>query len=479
MNEPRPSAVPLWKALAAPWVGIVRPSLAGSWMASASRLGFWSSFAFGTVLLAGVHLFLQLWSASFDVDWSAVTATQPSPHPTFRETPLAQVWREWRLEQGIDPFILVLIIVAACLAVPGAALAWLLLMEVHAGGPIWPSYKRSFRAIVSLVGLLTAGSFVIGSNIVYLQHAQYRRFAAGVIGSRPLIDPNMLSLTAFMVLNALFPVWLVRAVRGARGPEPAPPLPPRCEGCGYDLTHVPDSGLCPECGVEVAGFLTPDGGRNGADYERAWKARYRADPWFRSTLKALFQPSRFYSQLQLRTPEAPSRRFAAAQFAAMTPIAFLWAVLGFLHTFNRFQPRVSLLARIRGLSLDQAAEAVCLSTVITCLFLFGAWALHRLVAAVSYTIWLFQHALVDPRWARKIVAYETSFLWAVGIANGVFVTAVAFSSHWLPAWLRQAMYRALQMAPELAVFWMLNGLLFLAWMWRCRLAMHRIRYSNF
>lgn len=113
MNEPRPSAVPLWKALAAPWVGIVRPSLAGSWMASASRLGFWSSFAFGTVLLAGVHLFLQLWSASFDVDWSAVTATQPSPHPTFRETPLAQVWREWRLEQGIDPFILVLIIVAA------------------------------------------------------------------------------------------------------------------------------------------------------------------------------------------------------------------------------------------------------------------------------------------------------------------------------------------------------------------------------
>lgn len=475
MTEPTTRTVSFGRTLAAPWLGILRPSLAGAWMANGSRAAFSSSFLLGLALLTLLHFGLQLWSQTYQLDWSGVTGGGgAASRPVLHETPLDEAWTRWRKAAGFEPLLAVAVIVIPVVLVSAGVLAWLLLPEVHAGGAIWPSYKRAFCGVAGSVGFLTLGSLLIGSAVNFAQQRHYRQYATAGFSSDRVLDPIMCIVTAMLIAGGIWPFWLARAARGARGSETPAQIPPRCEACGYDLTHVPDSGICPECGVDVTGFLTPQGGRCGTDYENRWGWRHTADPWLRSTFKALFTPSRFYSQLQLRTPEEPARRFAAWHFAAVGCCAFIWSIILSYREITHYRTLA-----ISERFLHVATETLCLSIMVAMLTLVAAWLLHRFVAAVEYTHWLFTGSLADPRWARKIAAYEAVYLWPAGILTGLLITNFKEDLGWIPVrWLRP-LTMFFGMPTEVSAFLLLIGLLALVWMWRYQLAMRRIRYSNF
>jgi hypothetical protein len=81
-------------------------------------------------------------------------------------------------------------------------------------------------------------------------------------------------------------------------PDPAALL---CEKCGYDLTGLPESGNCPECGTPVADSL----GENRAP--PAWEQRPSPATFLSTTAAALFRPRRFYKTFSTRhqTPLQP------------------------------------------------------------------------------------------------------------------------------------------------------------------------------
>ena len=95
-------------------------------------------------------------------------------------------------------------------------------------------------------------------------------------------------------------------------PRVAPVVPAEsdvlCEGCGYTLNGLPQTGRCPECGRAIGDSVDPNH-RTQTSWERASTGWFK--PFVQTSFEALFRPTRFFRSLQTRAPSDRSGSFAA------------------------------------------------------------------------------------------------------------------------------------------------------------------------
>jgi hypothetical protein len=365
--------------------------------------------------------------------------------------PLSSVWTEWRLADGIGPPVTILLM-TLCLTPPLAALgAGLHVCTVHRRGRLGPSLLRAFAAIVAASGPLIALGVLAGTGgvVAYelIDPLSYGALQWGVPGE---------ILVWFCVVGplALLVGAMGRTAAGAEMQVDDAVIPPRCEGCGYDLTHSPTDGRCPECGLAARHSLDGKLYRQGI----AWERRSGLGSWFESSWAVLVAPSAFYRMLRLRG-EDRSASFRRTQFAAIALGAATWGFMVF--------------AVGGGVSSRQFLLVAPMMVLLGCLFL---WTAYRLAAALATIPWLLGDRLPDFRWARRVIGYESVFLWVFCLFNGLLVTAALLPGNfgkwlfttraffWLPLW------------PTLILFG--NLALGLIWIWRYQIALRAIRWSN-
>lgn len=258
--------------------------------------------------------------------------------------------------------------------------------------------------------------------------------------------------------------WTRRAIDGATGVTYPFEKPPTCEGCGYDLTHRPVDGLCPECGLSLDDSLLPEKRRPGTSWER----QDGINGWWKTVTAIVIAPKRFYGRLQLKTPLAAAHRFALAQFALIGFGAALWLI--FVAVF------------LSG-SRPSLGEILFIPLVGGLWAAFIGWGLHRLLMAFVFVDWIRRRALMDFGWARKVFYYESACLWVFCLFNGLFATwMIATNGNGPTSLLQQAFGIRLTLwglPVEPALLFTGNGLLCCLWAWRYYTALAAIRWSNF
>jgi hypothetical protein len=460
------------RVLLAPWLAIFRPAAAARVLVGGTRPAAVAACALGLLSCAAALLFAMAWHDT-SVFIAVPSGPSPSSAPAYRvevqTRSFAQVWDHWHSGPGgwfgDGELTIVLVVVLGLVLLAG--LAWLNLPLVHATGPLGAAFERSWRVGVAWLGPLALAMLVCGAVAVQANYDQ-----RGVTGPRnPRNDP------AFAMFRVIAPsvvyllLWLRRAA-GAVQPQTAIALPPRCEGCGYDLTHQPADGRCTECGLEMAASLDEGRSRPRDD----WHRRHWLRDWVRTLGAVLVRPSGFYRTLKLRTPDAPARRFAAFNYVAIAFLAAVWMLTLFAAAVCTGNADV----------IFEAPDAMVAfwATVAGCYLVFGVcacWFGHRAVGALVFTVWLLKRELADYRWAAKVLAYETAYLWVFCAFWGVMFTSFMAWGMWLSDWWapgRRAVFLWGFPLEMLAVFAGTIGL-FVIWLWRYRIAYRAIRWSNF
>jgi len=460
------------RVLLAPWLAIFRPGTAAQVLARGTRPAAAAACALGLLSCAAALLFAMAWH---DTRVFVVVPSGPSPSSAplsfLEEQPrsFAQVWDEWHSGAGgwfgAAEFTVVLVVVFGLVLL--AVLAWLNLPLVHAAGPLGAAIERSWRVGVTWLGPLALGMLVCGLVGV---HAKLRHFGIGA-SRTPEDDPAFARFRVIAPSVVYLLLWLRRAT-GAVQPQTSIALPPRCEGCGYDLTHQPADKRCTECGSEMAASLDEGRSRPRDD----WHQRHWLRDWVRTLAAVIVRPSRFYRTLKLRTPDVPARRFAACNYIAIALLAAVWLLTLFAAAVCTGNADVFFEAS-NALVSFWATVAGCYLIFGTC----GCWFGHRAVGALAFTVWLLQRELADYRWAAKVLAYETAYLWVFCTFWGVMFTSVLAGGMWLSAWWtpgQRAVFLWGFPLEMLAVFAGTVGL-FVVWLWRYRIAYRAIRWSNF
>jgi hypothetical protein len=421
-------------------------------MTGGSRFAWLVGFAIGGVCMAAVLVFLQMWAATVERMWGRPIATQPSNTGHS----FAEVWHRWHPEgAAFGEAELSALLVLLILPVAAGFAAWLLLPDVHRGDSVWKSYRRAFQGVASGVGLLAFLTAAAGSLLVTAVNAEKRGAFNGDFYF-PLTMLVMLGSACLLVS------WLSLAVGSLAAPMPGVDIPLRCEGCGYDLTHQSANGRCSECGLELASSLTSGARRPGC----VWEAKSDFANWLRTSFYIVISPQRFYERLKLRTPPGPSQAFARRQLLVIGLCAAMWM---FLMVFEE--------SSVRGRSsMFYVPLLVALAASLM------GWGLHRFVSAIATSWWMVNRAVPDMAWARKVIAYETSYLWVFCLYNGVWMTSLMMYDTWLTDVLAATVrgrIHFLGLPPEAAAILFGNIALILAWLWRYHIAGRAIRWSNY
>ena len=467
------------RVLLAPWIWFLFPRYAARTLIDADRRCFAFTFVICLLMPALTLVGLEWWDETDDYHWqqpatwpppttsSAPAATAPWQYPIERRhRSFTQVWHDWHSGElpwwGPAETIFALTVLFGTLAVAG--MAWLQMVRVHRTGSVWAAYRRSFRAVAAGLGALTIGIFLLRSVSILVEQSRWFDFLVKIdlYVAAILVVPSMLWLGL---------AWFSAAIHAAEAEPAELDLPPRCEGCGYDLTHQPTDGRCTECGLEVALSLTPDGRRPGSPWRRAPSLK----AWIETTWLVLFSPQRFYSTLQLRTPDSTERGFAVWHYAALVCGVWLWAhisffAIAFRDTFIYGGPGW----------YDYEAEMFIGFLAASLSFVVGCWLGHRCIAAGVVSWWMARRSLPDSRWAAKIVAYESAFLWIfcscwglmlVGITLFVELLSKIIGPRGIFGWGIHIEASAMVSLMTLAL-----GAI---WLWRYRLARRAIQWNNF
>ena len=99
--------------------------------------------------------------------------------------------------------------------------------------------------------------------------------------------------------------------------------------------------------------------------------------------------------------------------------------------------------------------------------------------AIAATAWIWSGTLRDFRPARKVLAYETTYLWVFCLYNGLLITSFIRDSGWMSGAFSGFIYRLVGLPPEVVAFTFGNGALCLVWLWRFRTAIRAVRWANF
>ena len=441
-------SVPFFKVLAAPWL-ILSPSRAARDMTGGSRWAFWVSFGLGLLLLALVIVWLAMWSETVTSEWGG------DGERKVHESSVAEVWRDWHGAGWIGPAELITAGVGWGLPLLAAVTAWLYLPNVHRGGSVWRSFKRSYGAVASGVGLLV----VVGLAMVWHFVVMTSNVVERVVGRA---DPSSGAKLEFIVVAyslgglCLLLYWLGRATAAVAGPVVAVELPPRCEGCGYDLTHRPADDRCTECGMSITASLTAGLRRSGCD----WQARQSYATWLSTSVAVVFSPTKFYQTLLLRRPDRESRWFAVWHYPAICGLAAAWFVW--------------LVVFVAGLP----PGLVLLGPAFSAL---AGWCVHRLVGAAMTSWAVVRGAVPDVTWAARVMAYETAFLWVFCVYNGLLLTSFFIYGDWISDHVFTPIVVGNQFgspAEPLAVLFG-NATIIAVWMRRYVVAFRCVRWSNY
>ncbi|HKQ46564.1 MAG TPA: hypothetical protein VJZ71_00670 [Phycisphaerae bacterium] len=259
--------------------------------------------------------------------------------------------------------------------------------------------------------------------------------------------------------------WTHRALEAAEGRAIEIQIPPICEGCGYDLTHLPQDQLCPECGLAVDSSLEPLIRRPGSDWER----RGSIGSLLRTVGELILSPRAFYGRLQLRTPVNGIGRFESLQLLAIGIGAAVWLLAVFL--------------RLRGKDSHIPVQVFFFPFAFGLIIPFVGWGLHRLLTAVIVSHWVWQRALPNFAWARKVFCYESAFLWIFCLFNGIFFTTIFLGGLWLSGLTKEMLGQrplyVFGIPPEPLTVLVGNFILCGLWVWRYYIALAAIRWSNF
>lgn len=449
--------------LLAPLICLFRPERAARRFLAARTPHFWIGFLLGTFAISATLVGQVVRRQMIAYRWYPPATTLPTTMPISHSGRLAmstapEIWSRMSEDRSVHPMLLFAGGMAALVVALAAFVAWLFLPAVHQSGSVRRSFERAFRTVASGVGVLWALVFLLGGYVVFTDNYMDRVAASNQFGTAPeLVAPLIVMLPAavWLLLH-----WIGRACRAARGPEQTIVIPPMCEGCGYDLTHRPADGLCPECAMSVETSLTCGRLRPGADWENDTDA---VIGWSRTSHAALLHPARFYAALQVRTNPEAAARFARCHYVALGSAAGVW-MAGLMIASNAMQ------------------GAGCF---LPCMMMFLAplcgWLVQRIVGAIAASWWVTRGTLPDVRWATKIIGYETAYLWTYGLYNAAFLSAMVLTNgKFFRAWTNPILERALLGMPlEMAAVVYPNALLSLLWLWRYRIAARAVRWSNF
>ncbi len=86
-----------------------------------------------------------------------------------------------------------------------------------------------------------------------------------------------------------------------------------CEACGYVLNGLPEGGNCPECGIPTAESAASR--RVPPSWETETRPLRRLGAFGVATFECIFNPTRFFRSLTLRSTGNRSRQFAAIHWS--------------------------------------------------------------------------------------------------------------------------------------------------------------------
>jgi len=426
----------------------IRPIGSTTSIKSGPSSAFTASFCIGFLFVVAAIVGLVAWDGT--VTWSGNQGT--------RQHSLSESFSTAFGSDGVAGVgALALSVLVGCL-VGSAALAWLFLIDVHRSGSLWRSYLSTWRVTLSGVWILLLLTAALGGIAVSFDHvaAWHPAKLQSSFGPPPLV----LVLLPGVPLCIVILLWrLSRGVRAVGDDSPTTEFVPVCEGCGYDLTHQGQHGLCTECGMGIEKSLSP-GQRPGCDWERS---RLVAT-WILLLPEVIRRPRRFYRRLRLREGVGYSEQFARWNLLTVSVGAAGWMLL--------------LLAIDKATSTELMIGTLTVSLVAP---LLGC-GLMRLVAALSVSIWIAHQAIPDVRWARKALGYESAFLWVFCALNGLLITSFVTWHTWITALQTRLLghrYWILGVPPELLALLLGNAVLCLIWLLRYRVILRAIRWSNY
>jgi len=417
--------------LSAPIVHVFSPKRAARRVAHGPRGGLAVMMLGGTAVYCITMLLIFAFGTMFDRFGSGASS-------------LVGVWRQWHAHESIGMAEGILFFTALILNGLAVFTAWLFFPFVHGRGPAVRSYRRALCAMVSAIGVLWLETILVGLVITWNQMTP---------GVEDAIIPISI-LICVIVLRA----WLAAAARGVEA-RPLRRVPPRCEGCGYDLTTRGLEDVCTECGLPVRMSLVRSETRSGLP----WQLERTPISWTQTVLSVLIKPQESYRQLRLRCKSSQSIGFSAYIWATMAVAAGVWIFAAYFLGAPSY----------RRVTWEDFVFPMLYGIILTIL----GWVVHRVIAAIVGSWWIYKGEFIDPTWGRAIREYESSFAWVFFFTNGVgFSIGGAFEAN-------QGVFGGIGaqfgVPGGLLLFLIVNGLLLALWVCRFATATRAVRWSNF
>lgn len=371
-----------------PIICLLRPDQAARFLKRCNTTGFLLAMLLGVMgsIAAITITMLQTFKLRPAVGWWRNADAAP------RIVSFSQQWSNWfagcpsELVLGFWLLMIVLMLVLVFVS------AWLL-MPCGAEGPnLKTAYRRSLVGVVTGLHFLISLCIVLGPVITSLQHYHVRHQREYNMPSEVL--PLLVTMLGIVSLAFLIGI----ATRGVVRDDPPLDLPPRCEFCGYDLTHVPDSGICTECGSIAADSLTPHIRRTGTD----WEHHPSPATFWSTAASVMFNPSKFYGRLQMRRSARAAWWYASLQYLLIGLTAGGMMMATYLITEGNSSSRTN--ERL-------FAEAATIGVVLALAFGGIGWLASRATAAITLTALAIRAPLPENGWFRRAMYYEPTYLW--------------------------------------------------------------------
>lgn len=409
LESQRPRRPGLIAALYAPLLGVFRVSRAASLLTRANAFQLALILLVYMTLEAAMCVTLAVWDGTLQYDYSSIaTTTQPVWGGwDVKSYSMSEVWSQWEARSrgnpafpifmGVEFATLVAVIVAIALFWP----------RIHRHGRLRPSLRRTQAAVSGTFGLAILLTAVVFSGNVLIHHWRMRNGLRW--GNGP--DESHFTVMAVLLSILLMLRALSQAVRAAADANFAPDPPPMCEGCGYDLSHRPASGVCPECGASVDRSLEPGRGRRPSDFDKdpAWPEAVS------TTIDALFSPAMFYRRLTMRIEPRRDALFRLRHHTAIYCGALLWILL--LIYSNTSGPW----------GWDESLGVIAASTAAPIV----GWLVQHAVGAIACLVWAVRRTLPDLRWGVRVVNFEAVYLWLFCLFNGSMITSFVLFDDWI------------------------------------------------